>query len=98
MKVKKLVSHSVKQNLQQASFWYNSKQKNLGKTFLHDVKTTVNYICQDPLLFQIRYDTIRIAFLEKFPYGIHYEYFSDSNQVNIYAVFHTSKNPETWSK
>ncbi len=98
MKVKKLVSDSVKENLKQASFWYNTKQKDLGKLFLKDINSVVDYICQNPLLFQIRYNTIRIAFLENFPYGIHYEYFENENEVKIYAVFHTSRSPEIWIK
>ena len=96
MKFKKLVSDSVKENLKEASFWYNLKQKGLGKTFLFEVDLTVNYICENPLLFQIRYDTIRIAFLENFPYGVHYEYIAGQNQINIYAIFHTSKSQENW--
>ena len=98
MKFKKLVSETVKINLKETSLWYNSKQKGLGKRFLIDVNSTVDYICINPLHFQIRYDTIRIAFLEKFPYGIHYEYLEDKNQVNIYAVFHSSRNPDLWNK
>jgi len=79
MKVKKVVSNLVKEHLKEAFLWYNSKQTNLGKTFLKEVSMSVNYLCQNPLLFQIRYNTIRIAFLENFPYGVHYEYFSDKN-------------------
>jgi plasmid stabilization system protein ParE len=98
MKLKKLVSDSVEENLKEVALWYNSKQKNLGKVFLKEVNVTVGYICQNPLLFQIRYDSIRIAFLDKFPYGIHYEYLAHENQVNIYAVFHTSRSTEVWTK
>ena len=98
MKFKKLVSLSVQKSLKESAFYYDSKQKNLGMRFLQEVNLTSDYICENPLVFQIRYDTIRIAFLENFPYGIHYEYIEDENQINIYAVFHTSLNPEIWVK
>ena len=98
MKLKKLVSFSVQKSLKESAFYYDSKQKNLGMRFLQEVNLTSDYICENPLVFQIRYDTIRIAFLENFPYGIHYEFIEDENQINIYAVFHTSLNPEIWVK
>ncbi|MEY8761772.1 hypothetical protein [Chryseobacterium tongliaoense] len=48
--------------------------------------------------FELKYDHNRIIFFRKFPYGIHYSYSEKENLIEIYAVFHTSRDPENWKK
>lgn len=50
----------------------------------------------NPLLFQVKYTSVRVAFLHKFPFGIHFIIKDDS--VIILAVFHTIFNPSKWLK
>ena len=38
----------------------------------------------------------RVAYLKKFPYGIHY--ISEENTITIVALFHTAENPQKWNK
>ncbi|WAC41723.1 type II toxin-antitoxin system RelE/ParE family toxin [Pedobacter sp. SL55] len=66
------------------------------KKDLKEVNTKVNFIAKNPLVYQIRYANIRVAFTDRFPYGIHYEYNEPENEIIILAVFHTSINPKTW--
>lgn len=98
MKAKKFVSHSAKFDLKEAAEWYNEARKGLGFLFLTEVKQTINYITENPLTYGIRYSNIRIAFTSKFPYGVHYEYIHHKHQVNILAVYHTSRDPEIWEQ
>ncbi|MCU7618902.1 hypothetical protein NZ698_17105 [Chryseobacterium sp. PBS4-4] len=44
--------------------------------------------------FELKYDENRIVFLKKFPFGVHYFYNKEKNLIEIYSVFHTSRNPE----
>jgi len=97
MKNKKHVADTVKSDLKEAAEWYNNARKGLGFIFLKDINLKVSYIAENPLIYNIRYSNIRVAFSNKFPYGIHYEYLPEYNQVNILAVYHTSRNPELWS-
>lgn len=46
----------------------------------------------------MKFGEVRIAFLKKFPFGIHYVYKEKENQIIIYSVFHTSRNPEIWQE
>lgn len=66
--------------------------------FLKEIKKEVNQILKNPLAYEIRYADIRIAYVKKFPYGIHFEYLELENQVNILAVLHTSRNPKIWKE
>lgn len=47
-----------------------------------------------PLGYQIRYRDVRIKFIRRFPYGIHY--LVEPGHIIIIAVFHTSKSPGKW--
>ena len=98
MKAKKLISTFAKTDLSDASKWYEKQQKGLGKRFLNEVKEAFDTISKNPVGFQIRYDDCRIYFTKTFPYGIHYQYFYDKNEVVIKAVFHTSRNSEIWEQ
>ena len=93
MKAKKFISTFAKSDLSDASKWYENQQKGLGKRFLNEMKEAFEIISKNPASFQIRYDDYRIYFTKVFPYGIHYKYFTDKNEIYIKAVFHTSRNP-----
>ena len=47
-----------------------------------------------PLGYQIRYRDVRIKFIRRYPYGIHY--LVEERQITVIAVFHTSKSPRNW--
>jgi len=98
MKANKFISTFAKTDLSDASKWYEKQQKGLGKRFLNEIKESFDIICKNPVGFQIRYDNYRIFFTKTFPYGIHYQYIIDRNEIHIKAIFHTSLNPENWEQ
>jgi plasmid stabilization system protein ParE len=77
--------------------WYKSKQSGLEKQFAKEVKTVIKYIHENPLLFEVKYKSTRIAFTDIFPYGVHYHYNSITNVITILSVLHTSLNPNNWN-
>jgi len=98
MKAKKFISIYAKEDLAENSKWYENQQKGLGKRFLNEMKEAFEVICKNPVGFQIRYDDYRIYFTKTFPYGIHYQYIADKNEIHIKAVFHTSRSPQIWEQ
>ena len=88
----------AKADLSDASKWYEKQQKGLGNRFLNEIKEAFNIICENPVGFQVRYDDYRIYFTKIFPYGIHYQYIANKNEVCIKAIFHTSLNPQNWEQ
>jgi hypothetical protein len=66
--------------------------------------STLNYgleagfalVQRNPLTIQVKYESIRIHFIDKFPYGIHY--LVDDKIVRVFGVFHTSRSPKDWSE
>jgi plasmid stabilization system protein ParE len=86
----------AKKDIRQAARWYNSKQNGLGKRFTQQVRQKVAFIEQYPNGANIRYDDVRTAVLEDFPFMIHYSVDVDKQLVLVVAVLHTAKNPQAW--
>jgi len=98
VEIKIIYSHFVKQDLREINDWYREIDKKLWNNFIKEFRSKINFIKENPLSLELKYDDNRIIFLKKFPYGIHYFYNKEENLLEIYSVFHTSKNPENWKK
>jgi plasmid stabilization system protein ParE len=94
MKAKVIISTFAKDDLSVASKWYGRQQRELGKRFLNEIKEYVDFISNNPTAIQIQYDDVyRVCFTKVFPFGIHYKYLTEENEVHIVAILHTSRNP-----
>ncbi|WP_347050030.1 type II toxin-antitoxin system RelE/ParE family toxin [Flavobacterium olei] len=77
--------------------WYSEQSQNLGTRFHKQVKSQINYLKTYPFVCTIRYQNIRCMLVKKFPFMIHYIVNEELNVVEIYSIFHTSRNPEIWN-
>lgn len=84
------------QDIQDAAYWYNSKQKDLGKKFTLKVRQKIGLIRKSPDIYMVRYDDVRAAIIDVFPFMVHFAI--DRNVIVIYAVLHTSRTPDLWGK
>jgi len=89
-----LISDESRLDILDAFSWYESRRQGLGKDFELCLEAGLNQITRDPSLFQKRYKNLRIYFIDRFPYGIHY--LIEENTVKIFGVFHMSRNPKSW--
>jgi hypothetical protein len=46
----------------------------------------------------IRYDYIRTALLDTFPYMIHFSVDDDKKIITVLAVLHTARDPKVWKE
>jgi len=96
-KYKVVITPRAITEIQHAVDYYNSKQSGLGKRFYYDFKHQVSSIVQNPFSRAIRYDDIRFAVLDIFPYAAHYNI--EEHTVVIYGVISMYMDPETsWIK
>ncbi|MBX7108950.1 MAG: hypothetical protein K1X61_09915 [Chitinophagales bacterium] len=51
-------------------------------------------IQKGPLGLEIRYDDVRIAFIKRFPFGVHF--IIERKNIMVISIYHTSRNPESW--
>ena len=94
-----VINHKeVKNDVWQAKEWYRTQQKGLEKRFANEVKITLSYLIKNPLLFEVKYKTVRTAYTAIFPYGVHYHLNEDTKTITILGIFHTSISPDKWVK
>lgn len=96
MATKLIYNRFVKDDLKEINDWYKEINKELWNSFTKEFRLKIHLIKENPLSFELKYNNIRIVFLKKFPYGIHYLYNTEENIIEIYSVFHTSRDPEIW--
>ena len=84
-------------DIQETFEWYETQLKGLGLRYKTQAKKQINSLKKDPYLFNIKYNEIRCRKIEKFPFLIHYLINENTKTVTVFAVFHTSRNPEIWN-
>lgn len=89
-----LITESAEQDFSDAFLWYENQKKELGLSFAKNIDKAIYKIQKNPLIFQIRYNEIRVSFLKKFPFGIHFTIMD--NEVVIIGVYHISESPKRW--
>lgn len=76
-------------DLEDIQDYYNKISPSITDNFFAEFFETMDFIEDEPELFQVRYREIRIAPLQRFPYGIHYK--ETGNKIIIYRVLHTKR-------
>lgn len=75
--------------------WYEERKAGLGKEFREAVEAAISTIQKHPFAFPIVHAShLRKARVKKFPYTIFFTI--QPNQILVYSVFHTSRNPIVW--
>ena len=90
------IASAAEDELLEAYEWYKRQNEELASDFEICFSKAVESIHKNPFKTQIKYETIRVFFLQKFPYGIHFKV--EVATILIIAVFHTSINPKRWEK
>lgn len=92
MNYKIVIIEEAKIDYRKSLLWYKNIHPKLAVRFNNSFKESIAIIKKDPLLFQIKYDKIRVVFLKTFPYSIHYSIYE--NCIVIKSIFHTSRDSE----
>lgn len=72
--------------------WYNEQQQGLGESFLDELEGCYDKIEVWPASYAKIKKNFRQVILKTFPYVVVFEIIKDD--VVVYAVFHTSRNPK----
>lgn len=88
-----IISELASLEITESVAFYESRQKGLGKLFLNSLKSALQILKSNPELFSIKRKSIyREMPIKKFPFIVIYEIIG--NEVIVYSVFHTSRNPD----
>jgi plasmid stabilization system protein ParE len=88
----------AKQDIKEAAHWYNDKQVGLGKRFTNHIRLKLNSLKKNPRIAANRYNEVRTAVLDIFPFMTHYIIDQGKKLIIVLAVLHTSLNPNIWKK
>jgi plasmid stabilization system protein ParE len=84
------------QEITESFIWYEKQQLGLGELFLSEIDKGISLILSNPYQYAIRHNNKRAAVIKRFPFLIIYEIIE--NEIVIYAVFHSSRDPKIWKK
>ena len=76
--------------------WYEQQRMGLSYDFELCLEAGLDEISRNPDAFQKKYKNVKIRFISRFPYGIHYRF--EKDEIVVIGVFHTSRSPKNWSK
>lgn len=83
-------------DLSEAIRWYDERDQELGDDLLRHVYHCIASIETNPRLYPIVHRQMRRALVHRFPFQILYEI--ESEEVIIYAIYHSARDPETWKR
>jgi len=78
----------------EAYAWYETRRPGLGEEFLSCVDACIQAIRRSPQMHAIVHETYRRGLVRRFPYAVFYEH--SEGTVTVYAIFHTSRDPDKW--
>ena len=88
------IAPEAEQDIEEAYAWYENRRSGLGEESLTCVEACIETIRRTPEIFTVVHENYRRGLVRRFPYAVFYEYVQGS--VTVYAVFHTSRNPQKW--
>jgi toxin ParE1/3/4 len=83
-------------DVEEIVLWYEEHREGLSYDFELCLEVGLHEIHRNPQAFQKRYKSVKIRFIQRFPYGIHY--IVEENKIIVLGVFHTSRSPKNWFK
>jgi hypothetical protein len=87
------VSPKALMDIEDAVHYYNELSWGLGNKFLTDFDRVFRSLKLNPFFAAVKYENIRCAAFNKFPFSIHYFINTRKKTATIVAVFNTWKEP-----
>jgi plasmid stabilization system protein ParE len=83
-------------DIAEAYDWYEGRRAGLGEEFLSSVDACLESIRRRPETYPVVHEGYRRSLIRRFPYAVFYA--QSAAAVTIYAVFHTSRDPDKWRR
>lgn len=92
MKRRLRLNEAVVSDLRVAIDWYEQQRPGLGEEFWADFDDACFHILCFPEGYSVKFLEFRQCPLNRFPYVVVYEIIG--NEIVVFSVFHTSRDPE----
>ena len=90
------ISRAAVHDIEQAVSWYEKQRRGLGYELELCIEAGLRSLEREPLICQKKYKDVRVKYIKRFPYGIHYQI--ESNSIKVLALFHMKRNPIEWDE
>jgi plasmid stabilization system protein ParE len=94
MPVELVIAPEAELDIAEAYDWYEGRRAGLGDEFRRSVDACLESIRRRPEMYLSSTRAIVAPMIRRFPYAMFYE--QSEATVTIYAVFHTSRDPDKW--
>ena len=94
MPVELVIAPEAELDIAGAYVWYEGRRAGLGEEFLSSVDACLESIRRRPEMHPVVHEGYRRSLIRRFPYAVFYE--QPEATVSVYAVFHTSRDPDKW--
>jgi len=91
-----IIKEEARAEISDAYFWYEKKQNKLGKRFLNSLNDCFTSLKSNPKIYAKKHKDMRQALIDVFPFIVIYEI--EKNNIVVYAVFNTHRDPKKWKK
>ena len=95
-KYRVIINAFAESDLKVASNWYASRKDGLDQEFIDEIEKAIQRIQKNPRQFTVVRMQIRMSVVKRFPYGIYF--YTTGDIINVFAVFHFSRNPKVLQK
>jgi toxin ParE1/3/4 len=93
MPVELALAPEAELDIAEAYIWYQGRRAGLGEEFLSSVEACLESLRRHPEMCPVVHENYRRSLIRRFPYAVFYEV---EDGVTVYAVFHTSRDPNKW--
>ncbi len=76
--------------------FYETKQVGLGDHFFDKLQSKIEKLLHHPKVYAIRYEDIRFAKIDRFPFMIHF--IENSEKIVVIGIIRTSRSPQSWKE
>ena len=88
------VRKAARGDMAEAFAWYEGRRVGLGQEFLDAAAASLARIEQQPQIFSLAVDDIRMAPLRRFPYVVYFV--ALPRHTSVLAVVHGRRHPRIW--
>ncbi|MCU0443359.1 MAG: type II toxin-antitoxin system RelE/ParE family toxin [Microscillaceae bacterium] len=93
-----IIGEKARQDVQDVVDWYESQKSDLGIDFFLYFEDKIKVLETNPKLYPTYFDYFRRFLLKKYPYAIYYLIDEVNFNIEIIALFHSSRNTESIHK
>lgn len=94
MTIQIVIKPKAEHEMLAAAEWYEARRPLLGFEFMEQVDLVFERIQENPRQFRFYEDSVRIAHLHRFPFGVFYE--DEHDTAFVISVMRLSRREDRW--